>query len=416
MHEAIILAGGLGTRLRTVIQDIPKPMAEIQGKPFLSFLLDQLQFFGFNKVVLAVGYKHEYIRQFYGNQYKDLDLVYTIEDKPLGTGGAIWKALDYTTENDVLILNGDSIFLCDIHQLIDFHYEKKSMLTIALKEAENFDRYGTVLLNNENRIIEFKEKQFLDKGIFNTGIYVVNKQMRSEVKVSQQFSFEKDILEKEKNNFLFVGKIFKNYFIDIGIPEDFHKARVELVERTNIFHCNFVKKIDYHWTLFLDRDGVINKQLIGNYVREWQHFEFLPQVFEALKIFRKIFSNIIIITNQQCIGKKIVSQSAIETIHKKMKKEIEKYGGRIDAIFCSPYLELESHIDRKPNIGMAQKAKEKFPNIDFSTTIMVGDSDGDIQFAKNAGIKSVFIGDKAHRIIADMRFSSLYEFATFLLQ
>lgn len=413
MTEAIILAGGLGTRLRSVINDIPKPMALVQGNPFLSYLLDQLQYFGFQKVVLSVGYKHEYIQQFYGHRYHDLEIVYAVENEPLGTGGAIWNALDYTTENDVLILNGDSIFLCNMHQLIAFHHQQKPMLTMALKEAENFDRYGSVVLDKENRITQFKEKQFLEKGIFNTGIYIVNKQMLNQIPVEKKFSFEKDILEKEKGNWCFVGKIFHNYFIDIGIPEDFHKANQELQARTHIFKLNFLQKIDKNWTLFLDRDGVINKQIIGDYVRQWQDFEFLPNSLEALKILAPIFSHIIIITNQQCIGKNIVSQSHIDEIHHQMKREIEQHGGRIDAIFYSPYLEQENHIDRKPNIGMALKAKQQFPKIDFSKTIIAGDSDCDIEFAKKAGIKSIFIGDKKNHLLADATFGSLYEMATF---
>lgn len=409
--QAIILAGGFGTRLQSVIHDIPKPMASVQGKPFLSYLLDQLNHFGFTKVVLSVGYKYEVIQEFYGSAYKNLELVYAVENEPLGTGGAIWNAFQYTQDETVLVMNGDSVFLCDITKLLENHMKQKAMLTMALKESENFERYGTVVLNQENRIIGFKEKQFLNKGILNTGIYIINRTILNNFDVEKNFSFEKEILEKGKDRLFFVGKVFNSYFIDIGIPEDFFKANQYLAERTAIFDQKTFKNITSEWTLFLDRDGVINKQLVGDYVRNWSQFEFLPNVLDALKILAQKFSKIIIVTNQQCVAKGLVENSTIIDIHQKMKEEIEKHSGRIAAVFFAPNLSSQNHIDRKPNIGMLLQAKNMFPNIDLQKSIMVGDSEIDLQFAKKAGIKSVFVGNKEHVTIPDVAFEDLYDFA-----
>jgi D-glycero-alpha-D-manno-heptose 1-phosphate guanylyltransferase len=412
--QAIILAGGFGTRLQSVIHDIPKPMASVQGKPFLSYLLDQLNHFGFTKVVLSVGYKYEVIQQFYGSAYRNLELVYAVEKEPLGTGGAIWNAIQYTQDEAVLVMNGDSVFLCDINKLLEYHIKQKAMLTMALKESENFERYGTVVLNQENRIVGFKEKQFVNKGILNSGIYIINRTIINNFDVEKNFSFEKEILEKGKDKLFFVGKVFKSYFIDIGIPEDFFKANQYLAERTAIFDEKFFENITSEWTLFLDRDGVINKQVVGDYARNWGQFEFLPNVLDALKILAQKFSKIIVVTNQQCVAKGLVEKSTIEHIHQKMKEEIEKQNGRIDAVFFAPNLSSENHIDRKPNIGMLLQAKYMFPNIDLIKSIMVGDSEIDLQFAKKAGIKSVFVGNKEHATIPDVAFEDLHDFAQHL--
>ena len=136
----IILAGGMGTRLQSVVNDRPKVMAEIEGKPFLSCLLDILLRQGIKNVVLAVGYKREFIVNYYNYKYKDIELKYSIEDAPLGTGGAIRQALDYAEDENVFIVNGDTYFDVDYKGMSDFHDKNNAQITIALKELLDFDR------------------------------------------------------------------------------------------------------------------------------------------------------------------------------------------------------------------------------------------------------------------------------------
>lgn len=144
-------------------------------------------------------------------------------------------------------------------------------------------------------------------------------------------------------------------------------------------------------SLFLDRDGVINRQIMGGYVTSIELFEFLPNVLEALALLAKKYEYIFIVTNQQGIGKGIFSEDDLAKVHQYMLDEIARTGGRIDKIYVSPYKESENNPNRKPNIGMALQAKRDFPNIDFSHSIMVGDSFCDMQFGKNAGMKTVFL-------------------------
>jgi histidinol-phosphate phosphatase family protein len=151
-------------------------------------------------------------------------------------------------------------------------------------------------------------------------------------------------------------------------------------------------KIDKSWTLFLDRDGVINKKLENDYVNTIDEFEFLPQVLEAIKQFSSHFQKIVIVTNQQGISKKLMTENDLEKVHKYLLAEVNKYGGKIDAIYYAPQLAEENSVMRKPNIGMAMAAKKEFPSIDFKKSIMVGDSISDMEFAKNANMLGIMIG------------------------
>jgi histidinol-phosphate phosphatase family protein len=170
--------------------------------------------------------------------------------------------------------------------------------------------------------------------------------------------------------------------------------------------------INKSWTLFLDRDGVINKKLENDYVKHWVQFEFLENVLIALKTFDRYFGKIVVVTNQQGIGKGYYKVEDLELIHKNMLYELTYAGGRIDKVYFSPYLEAEKHPTRKPGTGMGLQAKKDFPEIDFSKSIIAGDSLTDMEFGRALGMKTVFISDKEikdDRI--DFNFSSLMQLA-----
>lgn len=182
--------------------------------------------------------------------------------------------------------------------------------------------------------------------------------------------------------------------------------------RMNLKHLD----IDASWSLFLDRDGVINKKLPGDYVKNWGEFEFLPGVPEAIEQLTGIFGKLFVATNQQGIGKGIMTETELDILHDQMMDEVRYAGGKIDKIYYSPYREEEKSVFRKPNIGMARKAKIDFPVIEFSKSIMVGDSLSDMEFGKNAGMITVFISvdskiPEAVDPIADFIFPDLRSFA-----
>ena len=162
-----------------------------------------------------------------------------------------------------------------------------------------------------------------------------------------------------------------------------------------------IPKIDTSWTLFLDRDGVINKKLDGDYVKTIDEFEFLPYALEAIKLFSSHFHRLVIVTNQQGISKRLMTEDDLHKVHQHLIQEVHNFGGRIDAIYHAPQLAEENSIMRKPNIGMALKAKEEFPSIDLKKSIMVGDSISDMEFAKNANMFAVLIGQSEEYFCTD---------------
>ena len=227
--DVIILAGGLGTRLRQVVSELPKCMAPVCGKPFLSYLLDYLKRFNVGKVILSVGYLRDSIIQFIDNQKDNynFDFEFAIEETPLGTGGGIKLALSKAVTDNVVVLNGDTFFDVDIKALIMNHLQSKKDITIALKPMENFERYGNVILDENGQVVEFQEKKFCTMGLINGGIYVMKRKNGMMDGMSEKFSFETEVLQKQAKILNVNGLICDNYFIDIGIPEDYAKANNE---------------------------------------------------------------------------------------------------------------------------------------------------------------------------------------------
>jgi D-glycero-alpha-D-manno-heptose 1-phosphate guanylyltransferase len=228
IKEAIILAGGLGTRLRSAVPDLPKCMAPVAGKPFLYYVIDHLQKQGIGKFIFSLGYMSESIIEYTKTQYPTINIQYSIEEEPLGTGGAIKLAASKATDKNVLVLNGDTLFSIDTTAVSTLHEAKDADCTLALKPMQNFDRYGMVELNGDASVAAFKEKQFYATGLINGGVYALNTKRLLQEALPEKFSFEKDYLEQYYNKRKIYGIVQDEYFIDIGIPEDFERAQREL--------------------------------------------------------------------------------------------------------------------------------------------------------------------------------------------
>lgn len=213
--QAIVLAGGLGTRLRSVVQDLPKPMVPINGKPFLAFVLEYLKKQGITEIILSVSYKYELIQEYFKDEFYGMKLHYNIEKELLGTGGAIKDALKLV-KNEVYVLNGDTLFDIDLKKLI----LSSSKICIALKQMQNFDRYGTVNVDDQGFATSFEEKVFKKRGLINGGVYLLRKNIFDEFNLEEKFSFE-EFLQENYKTLKIQTQIFDDYFIDIGIPEDY---------------------------------------------------------------------------------------------------------------------------------------------------------------------------------------------------
>ncbi len=229
--EVIILAGGLGTRLRSVVSEVPKCMAPVAGKPFLWYLLKYLTHFNVSRVVLSVGYLREVIFKWI-DEVKDefpFEFDYAVEEEPLGTGGGIRLAMSKTTAHDVIVLNGDTFFDVDLNALMEYHRLKPSAITLALKPMCDFDRYGRVVLDQvDGHVVEFKEKEHCEKGLINGGVYAISQLNLPMKNFPTKFSFEKEVLEPICAAGKVFGLIQEGYFIDIGVPEDYQKVNNDI--------------------------------------------------------------------------------------------------------------------------------------------------------------------------------------------
>lgn len=225
--ECIVLAGGLGTRLRDTIGEQPKCMAAVNGAPFLHYIFQYLATQGCTRVILSLGYKHEVILQWLEEMSWPFEIAYVIEGLPLGTGGGIQLALRKAQQPQVAVLNGDTMFQVNMHELMQFHLSKPAEATLALKPMQHFDRYGVVRMDDNNRIKSFEEKQSRTEGLINGGVYILDKQAILDKALPEKFSFEKEYLEAYVNEGRIYGHPGDGYFIDIGIPEDYRQAQTD---------------------------------------------------------------------------------------------------------------------------------------------------------------------------------------------
>ena len=222
--EAIVLAGGLGTRLRSIVSDLPKAMAPVAGKPFLAYLLDTLIAAGFDSAILAVGYKGEQIRKHFGERYRSLPLRYSVETEPLGTGGAIKLAMGQVSATSVFVLNGDTYLELDYAAMMAAHDEADAILTIAVHAVPDASRYGALDIDG-GRIRGFFEKGHPGPRSINAGAYLFSRKLLNRYSLPRAFSFETDFLVPHVKELKPLAFQTHGVFIDIGVPEDYAGAQ-----------------------------------------------------------------------------------------------------------------------------------------------------------------------------------------------
>jgi D-glycero-alpha-D-manno-heptose 1-phosphate guanylyltransferase len=255
IREAIVLAGGLGTRLRSAVPELPKCLAPVRGRPFIAYVTDYFRQQGIEKFIFALGYKSDYFDDFFRESFPDGGYAVSLEKEPLGTGGAIRQACTVAAGRTVLILNGDTFFRIGLAELSDFHEEKRADCSLCLRPMTDFDRFGVVELDDKARVSRFLEKQYYREGLINGGVYALDREAFLRAELPRVFSFEKDYLEPaagkgpadggradvesgpadgggrpgDGRRRLF-GLVQEKYFIDIGIPEDYRRVQEEFKE------------------------------------------------------------------------------------------------------------------------------------------------------------------------------------------
>jgi D-glycero-alpha-D-manno-heptose 1-phosphate guanylyltransferase len=226
--KAIVLCGGLGTRLGLLTKDMPKPLLMVAGKPFIAHVLDRLTQAGISGFVLAAGFHWAKLRDFIGENWNGVPVQYSVESEALGTGGAIKNALGSLDIQDSLIVNGDTLFDIDIPKFIHFAIGTQALACIALRKVEDCARYGRVTVDTTSRIMSFGEKGHQGAGLINGGVYFLRSTALDSIPLTT-FSFESAFLQDKHSSEPIFGMPFDDYFIDIGIPADFHRAQTELM-------------------------------------------------------------------------------------------------------------------------------------------------------------------------------------------
>ena len=369
VKQAVILAGGFGTRLSHVVSDVPKPMAPIKNKPFLEYIIKQLQKQGFDNFVFLTGYKSEYIEEY----FKNLPNSKFIKEKvALGTGGAILNAYKYLN-NEFFVINGDTFFDIDFSILENFGKQKSC--TLALRYSNNIARYGFVEISDNFEITSFTEKSNLPDdridGYINGGIYYLTKDVLTKyaAEFNNQFiSLETEIFPKLLEENKLYGLPLGGCFIDIGIPEDYYIAQ-ELIP-------NWLKK-ESKPALFIDKDGTL---IVNTEYPHGKEFEIIDSTIEIVNEYANKNFYIIMVTNQAGIAKNKFNFTQMQEGFEGIKEFYKTQGIEFDDIEFCPYHKdgiIEDYrydsILRKPNPGMILKACEKL-KIDLKHSIMIGDN------------------------------------------
>ena len=419
--EVIILCGGLGTRLRSVVHEIPKCLALVRECPFLEYILDWLSAYPVEHVVFSVGYLKEQIIEFVQGREWPFSYDFAVEERPLGTGGGIRLAMSLCHSDHVFVLNGDTFYPVDLSAMPFTH-----PVTLALKPMKDFDRYGSVSVMplaqeasvrvgvamaeekwffeqphekyfsstvgpaDALQVTAFQEKKHCAEGLINGGVYAIDRSRLDLSGLPEKFSIEKDVLEPGVAIGQVGGWLSEAYFIDIGIPEDYEHAQWALPAWKAVRKASEAVLQTLADTLFLDRDGVLNRHLDGDYVRSWAQWEWMPGVLQELSRWSAKFRHIILVSNQRGVGKGVMSDEDLSRINARMMADILEAGGRLDlALYCTSV--AEEDLRRKPHIGMFHEACALFPDIDAKSSVMLGDMPVDAAFAANCGMNVILL-------------------------
>ena len=391
--QAIILAGGKGTRLGALAVERPKPLIDVGGKPFICYLIAALRRHGFDDVVLLVGPFGRAFEELLGDGTAlGVKLTLVPEDSPADTAGALLYASAYL-EPYFLVLNGDSFLDFNPLDLVSRSAASPWLARIALREVENSGRYGAVRLDGD-RITAFGEKTGTGRGLINAGIYWLKREILAEIGKAPA-SMERDVLPRLVARGLVSGAVYDGRFIDIGIPEDLASADRLLPE----WECRPAA--------FLDRDGVLNYD--SGYTHRKEDFVWIDGAKAAIKRLNDRGWFVFVVTNQSGIARGLYQPDDVVRLHQWMNEELGLDGAHIDAFYFCPHHPDGTAGDygracdcRKPEPGMLLQAMREWP-VRRDESFMIGDKDIDMAAAKNAGVAGILFesGNNLDTVVAE---------------
>lgn len=425
--KAIILAGGKGTRLGKLTEEIPKPMLNLVGKPLMEYHIELLKRYGITDIFITVNYLKESIIKHFGTGEKfGVNIYYYEEKEPLGTVGGV-KALEDQLSEDFLIIYGDVMVEMDLKRLIDFHKIKKSAATLVLHPNDHPYDSDLVAVDKNDKITAFIPKPHNNDryyaNLVNAGVYLLNKKVLQFIESNKKADFGADIFPTLVNQFPFYGYNTPEYMRDMGTPERLVKVE-EAILSEKVFRRNLENR---QKAIFLDRDGVINDDT--EFIKSPKEMKLLPGVSSAVEQINKSEYLAIVATNQSVIARNLCTEEGLHEIHSKMETDLGTDRAYLDKIYFCPHHPDKGFPDenpaykidcdcRKPKPGMLLQASEKY-NIELRESYMIGDHERDIQAGKAAGAITVGVatgkGLKKTNTKSDYFFSDLKEAVNFII-
>jgi D-glycero-D-manno-heptose 1,7-bisphosphate phosphatase len=383
LTQAVLLCGGVGSRLGTLTASTPKPLLDVAGTPFLERLLGEMRRFGIRRFLLLAAYHADQIEAFLRSARDRLDVCgeVVVEPELAGTGGALWNARDRLDET-FLLLNADSWF--DINPLdlgLFLEAHPKAVAALALRRIEDSGRYGTVDLDGA-RVSGFREKTALAApGIVNGGVYAMRKAVVE--RLAPKCSLERDVLPELVEEGRVAGRIYDGFFLDIGVPEDYRRSQA------------LVPAAQTRGAVFLDRDGVLNDD--KGYVGEIERFEWLPGAIEGVKRINDLGLFAFVVTNQAGVARGFFDEAAVAAVHAALSRDLARAGAHIDDFRYCPFhpdgtVPAYTRVSdwRKPEPGMLLDLLSRWP-VDISRSVMIGDKQSDVIAAERAGVRGYLL-------------------------
>jgi D,D-heptose 1,7-bisphosphate phosphatase len=378
IRQAVILVGGKGTRLGDLTHDLPKPLMDIDGRPFLDYLLEMVARHGYSDIILLAGHLGGVIKQMYqGRRIRNAMVRVFCEETPLGTAGALVSAR-HALDDDFLMMNGDALFDVNLRALEVSARGSGMPATIALKSVDDVSRYGSVE-ERGGRVVSFAEKNSDRRGPgkINGGIYVLKREIAFSIE-QLPCSMETDVFSRLVETGKIYGWNSEGYFIDIGVPEALERGRQEL------------PLLRRRPAAFLDRDGVINFD--KGYTFRPEDLQFLPGAADAIRHLNDAGYLVIVVTNQAGVARGYYTLDDAHRFNTEIQRRMAAEGAHIDQFYVAPYhpegVVTEyaiDHADRKPNPGMLIRGFMEWP-IEMDRSFLIGDKQSDVEAASRAGI------------------------------
>lgn len=394
--QAVIMAGGKGTRIASVRNDVPKPMIDVCGKPILQYQIECLRDQGITDIILVIGHMGDIIRRYFGDGQKyGVSIDYIVEETPLGTAGALYYLKD-RIKDDFLLLNGDIIFDVDFLRFMKYHKEKGADATICTHPNSHPYDSGLIFADQEGYVTRWLHKE--DERLYyrnrvNAGVHILSPRVLERFTEVKKTDLDREILKALIPERKLLAYDTPEYIKDMGTPERYAKVIEDV--KSGLVHARNLR--NRQKAIFLDRDGTINQY--KGFIRSVDEMELIPGIADTIRKINESGYLAIVVTNQPVIARGECTFEELDEIHAKLETLLGQEGAYIDDLFYCPH-----HPDkgfegerikykvkcscRKPEPGMLLKAAEKY-NIDLEQSIMVGDDERDMEAGKRAGCRCV---------------------------